>query len=246
MSVLLAFLDRVIDELQPDAAADTSREKWRKSSILPVAPAPETGAGTPNPLTEQRLPVLPVVPVTKQDIYELDAQIEKKTGCEFWQKENRPYESLSKSTGSTGSTGSFEGFCGLNTSRANESHGKSDAVTGSFEADGGFPGDEDPIGACDERAAIIELGAGVPRAWAEGYAALCAMPPPAGFLPARWQRIVDAAGVFVDRWAAKAAGRTSMCSGATPTAPMRGSIAWGSSCWTAARSSVSMSRVPTL
>jgi hypothetical protein len=70
-----------------------------------------------------------------------------------------------------------------------------------------FPEDfgKDGAHACDERAAIIELGAGVPRVWAEGYAALCAMPPPAGFLPARWQRIIDAAGVFVDRWAAKAA-----------------------------------------
>ncbi len=70
-----------------------------------------------------------------------------------------------------------------------------------------FPEDfgKDGAHACDERAAIVELGAGVPRAWAEGYAALCGMPPPAGFLPGRWHRIVDAVGVFVDRWAAKAA-----------------------------------------
>jgi hypothetical protein len=56
----------------------------------------------------------------------------------------------------------------------------------------------------DERAALIEYGAGVLRAWAEGYAALCAMPAPAGFSPERWQRIVVAAGKFLDRWAAKA------------------------------------------
>ena len=53
----------------------------------------------------------------------------------------------------------------------------------------------------DERAAIIEEGAGVPRAWAEGFAVLCSMPPPGGFSPGRWQRVVDAAGVFLDRWA---------------------------------------------
>ncbi len=49
-----------------------------------------------------------------------------------------------------------------------------------------FPEDfgKDGAHACDERAAIIELGAGVPRAWAEGYAALCAMPPTC-WLPAR-------------------------------------------------------------
>ena len=62
------------------------------------------------------------------------------------------------------------------------------------------PAPDDP----DERAAIIEYGASVPRRWAEGYAALCTMAPPAGFSPERWQRIVDAAGVFLDHWAAKA------------------------------------------
>jgi hypothetical protein len=56
----------------------------------------------------------------------------------------------------------------------------------------------------DERAALIEYGAGVPRAWAEGFAALSTMPAPTGFSSARWQRIVDAAGGFLDRWASKA------------------------------------------
>src|SRR4051794_19789785 len=59
---------------------------------------------------------------------------------------------------------------------------------------------EDP----GERAAIVAEGAGVPRAWLEGYAALCAMPPPAGFWPDRWQRIIDATGAFLDRWAGEA------------------------------------------
>jgi hypothetical protein len=62
----------------------------------------------------------------------------------------------------------------------------------------------DAAGDLDERAAIIECGAGVPRAWAEGYAALTAMPSPPGFSSERWRRIVDAAGVFLDRWAAEA------------------------------------------
>ena len=56
----------------------------------------------------------------------------------------------------------------------------------------------------DERAALIEFGANVPRRWAEGYAALCSMARPSGFSPERWQRIVDAAGSFLDRWAAAA------------------------------------------
>jgi hypothetical protein len=30
------------------------------------------------------------------------------------------------------------------------------------------------------------------------------MPPPSGFLPDRWQRIINATGFFLDRWAAEA------------------------------------------
>src|SRR4051794_7119196 len=44
----------------------------------------------------------------------------------------------------------------------------------------------DPDPDREERAAIIDEGAGVPRTWAEGYAALCTMPPPSGFWPDRW------------------------------------------------------------
>ena len=57
----------------------------------------------------------------------------------------------------------------------------------------------------EERAAIIAEGAGVPRAWAEGYAALCAMPPPAGFWSDRWRRIVDATGAFLAGFGAEVA-----------------------------------------
>lgn len=60
----------------------------------------------------------------------------------------------------------------------------------------------DAAGVLDERAAIIECGADIPRRWAQGYAALCSMSPPSGFSPERWQRIVDATGAFLDRWAA--------------------------------------------
>src|SRR5205823_5066007 len=64
-----------------------------------------------------------------------------------------------------------------------------------------------PVSADDleERAALVEYGAGVPRRWAEGYAALCAMAAPAGFSPDRWQRFIDGAGRFLDRWAVTAA-----------------------------------------
>jgi hypothetical protein len=55
-----------------------------------------------------------------------------------------------------------------------------------------------------ERAAIIEEAADVPRRWAEDYAALCTMAPPSGFSPERWRQVVDAAGIFLDRWAGDA------------------------------------------
>jgi hypothetical protein len=59
--------------------------------------------------------------------------------------------------------------------------------------------------AFQERAAIVEYDAGVPRAWAEGLARLDSMAPPLGIHAHRWQRLVDNAGQFIDRWAAKAA-----------------------------------------
>jgi hypothetical protein len=56
----------------------------------------------------------------------------------------------------------------------------------------------------EERAALIEHGAEVPKRWAEGFAVMSAMPAPAGFSARRWQRIVDATGSFLDRWANEA------------------------------------------
>jgi hypothetical protein len=56
----------------------------------------------------------------------------------------------------------------------------------------------------EERAAFVEHDGGAPRSWAEGFAALCAMPPAPGFSAARWERIIDATGRFLDRWAAEA------------------------------------------
>src|SRR5258708_4911683 len=60
-------------------------------------------------------------------------------------------------------------------------------------------------GDLDERAALVEYGANIPRRWAEGFAAMASMPAPTGFSPERWARIVDATGTFLDRWAADAA-----------------------------------------
>ena len=56
-----------------------------------------------------------------------------------------------------------------------------------------------------ERAAIIEEGAKVPRAWAEGFAALQAFPVPRGVDARTWLAMIDAAGRFLDQWGGKTA-----------------------------------------
>jgi hypothetical protein len=57
----------------------------------------------------------------------------------------------------------------------------------------------------EERAAIIQHEAGVPRAWAEGFARLDRATPPLDVSPQRWQRFIDDCGLFIDfGWAAKA------------------------------------------
>ncbi|MBM3535854.1 MAG: hypothetical protein FJX60_22820 [Alphaproteobacteria bacterium] len=57
----------------------------------------------------------------------------------------------------------------------------------------------------DERAALAEIGAGVPREWAEGFARLQVIRPPSGIAIWRWQQVVDDAGRFLDGWATQAA-----------------------------------------
>ena len=74
-----------------------------------------------------------------------------------------------------------------------------------------------------ERAAIAAESAGVPRAWAEGYAALCAMPPPAGFWPDRWHGSSTRPAPFSTAGPARrsaAAGPILTCSAAIPTRPI--------------------------
>lgn len=57
----------------------------------------------------------------------------------------------------------------------------------------------------EERAALVEHEAGVPRAWAEGLALLHPDRPPAHVSPRRWLTFCNDAGAFIDRWAPQAA-----------------------------------------
>jgi hypothetical protein len=57
----------------------------------------------------------------------------------------------------------------------------------------------------EERAALIEYGAGVPREWAEGFARLDLASPPVGFDAKRWRTLIDDGGKFLDRWGGETA-----------------------------------------
>jgi hypothetical protein len=57
----------------------------------------------------------------------------------------------------------------------------------------------------EERAALVEYGADVPRDWAEGFARLAIATPPTGLLHETWWAIVDDAARFLDDWGWKAA-----------------------------------------
>lgn len=57
----------------------------------------------------------------------------------------------------------------------------------------------------DERAAIAEFEAVVPREWAEGFARLDTAKPLLGFSCDRWRQLIDDGGRFLDQWANQAA-----------------------------------------
>ncbi len=57
----------------------------------------------------------------------------------------------------------------------------------------------------EERAAIVQYEAGVPRAWAEGYARLQLLPRPEVISESRWRQLIDDGGYFLDEWGTQAA-----------------------------------------
>ena len=81
------------------------------------------------------------------------------------------------------------------------------------------------VDAFEERAAIAEFDAGIPRTWVEGFAALqCAQAPDwAALRPGMWVDLINAVGLFLDRWGRQAAalGWDSIdLFGALPAAPL--------------------------
>jgi hypothetical protein len=59
----------------------------------------------------------------------------------------------------------------------------------------------------EERAATVEYDADIPRAWAEGYAAMqhANLPAWAILRPEAWPDLINAVGLFLDRWGRQAA-----------------------------------------
>lgn len=92
-------------------------------------------------------------------------------------------------------------------SRANSDDSSNSPPIDAFDAIGTAP-ELQKEGASEdfeERAAIIEFDAGVPREWAEGYARLCTIPRDPDFTEERWLRLIDDSGRFLDRWAVQVA-----------------------------------------
>jgi hypothetical protein len=92
-----------------------------------------------------------------------------------------------------------------NTAPYDERNAKNETIPSPAPADGlnsfySFLSLSESAADLDERAAIVEHDGGAPKTWAEGFAAMLAMPAPSGFSAQRWQRIVDATGTFLDRW----------------------------------------------
>ena len=56
----------------------------------------------------------------------------------------------------------------------------------------------------EERAAMLEHDAGMPRAWADTFALIIQGPPVFEHEEARWRSVVDGALIFADCWAGKA------------------------------------------
>lgn len=74
----------------------------------------------------------------------------------------------------------------------------------------------------EERAAILEYEANLPRAWAEHFARIEQDGPPGDFSPTRWEAALDGALVFADQWGAEAhrlGWDVSEVFGLHPTAP---------------------------
>ncbi|MCH8172267.1 MAG: hypothetical protein IIA70_03055 [Proteobacteria bacterium] len=55
-----------------------------------------------------------------------------------------------------------------------------------------------------ERAAIHEYEGGLPREWAEAFANLQFMDRPDQYTTAEWEEVINDAGLFADKWAARA------------------------------------------
>lgn len=188
----LALLDRVIAELLPEDSSRCSRSQ----------PQQNAPTGTVNSLLPKGVPVVPVVPVVKQEICrKTDTSCREDVSTHT--QEEAPLSLSSKTTGTTGTTGSGQEFRGFQSSRRISPNGNN----------GNSPADPEPTPSqhadawstpFDEGAAI---GAGVPRDWAEGVARLQRLPCPRGIDPERWRQVIDDARRFIERRAVEAAAR---------------------------------------
>jgi hypothetical protein len=207
MTDLLAILDDAIEALEPAVSSRSSRlqtqQKW--------------STGTVNALKLNVVPVVPVVPVRKQENRVDDEQLTENLRTHKHtkvrgaranipskrreQREQRELERIHPPYHEVSSSRS-----GLNCAPANGNNGNYLRNFISSEQSG--PATHDRSGLqdlFDERVTIAEFEGGIPHAWAEGFARLQMTAYPAAMRPDRWRQMIDDAGRFLDRWAAKAA-----------------------------------------
>ena len=236
MNDLLTLLDHAIDELVPVGSSRCSRSQMHT----------ETATGTVNYLETNAVPVVPVVPVPKQETRDGISQTAEiilagdhaeqgvaHASIPLNQREQREQRELERIHSEFQTLSSSR--CGSDCAPANGNNGNGSRnfISNRKFGPGASARDESDLpDVFGERAAIAEFESGIPRAWAEGFARLQTMACPAGMRPDRWQEMVDDAGRFLARWGAQAAAlgwSTLDVFGAHPTHPSSASIAPGSS-----------------
>ena len=97
------------------------------------------------------------------------------------------------------------GSSGVATSKSLKNMAGSNEVAEIAEIAGDKTTPTDDTERFEERAAIVQYDAGIPREWAEGFARLYVMPRHPDFTEEDWQTLIDDAGRFMDQWAVQVA-----------------------------------------
>lgn len=209
MTDLLAILDDAIEALEPAVSSRCSRLQVQQKSPT----------GTVNTLKINAVSGVPVVPVRKQETRVDDEQLTENLRTHNHTKVGGSHASIPLKRREQREQRELERIHSLNhivsSSRSESDCAPANGNNGNYlrnfisreQSGPATPAHDRPSlqDIFDERAAIAEFEGGIPRLWAEGFARLQMTPCPAAMRPDRWRQVIDDAGRFLDRWAAKAA-----------------------------------------